>query len=419
MSGENLMRNVIKAASLVGVLALTACGEGIESNSDAAGYEYGADQATISEAIAELDEVTITYQTLSPSGEDPLGAQATVFKELLEERSEGKIELDIVWGMAAAGFDEVRDAVVDGRIDIGYTNPIYYPAEFPVMNGYATASALLETTPFEGELVAQAVGRELAVSDEAIAEEYEQQELVPLVHAMNQGYVNMCNEPVRNEDEWSGKQIRIASVTQSEIASALGAAGVSTDITEAYEALQRGTVTCIMTQTADSMSFGYADVATDIGYTTETSIPRSPAVFFAGPSFDRLPLPYQQLIFDSINESMADWHKGGIDGWSESFSTVADAGGTIDQIDEPSQQVIAEVTDELIDSQIEEGNLPETVREDISGFSEKWKTRAAELGYEDGGDIADVVDWYDSEADLTPWFEELIADESLNALRPE
>ncbi|WP_051298156.1 hypothetical protein [Brevibacterium album] len=403
----------------MGVLALAACGEGIEADSDAAGYEYGADQAAISEAIADLDDVTITYQTLAPSGQDPLGAQANVFKEILEERSEGKIELDIVWGMAAAGFDEVRDAVVDGRIDIGYTNPIYYPAEFPVMNAYATATALLETTPFEGELVAQAVGRELAVTDEAISEEYERQELVPLVHAMNHGYVNMCNQPVRNEDEWSGKQIRIASVTQSEIASALGAAGVSTDITEAYEALQRGTVTCIMTQPSDSLSFGYADAATDIGYTTETSIPRSPAVFFAGPSFDRLPLPYRQLIFDSINESMADWHRAGIGGWSDSFSRVADSGGVIEQIDEPSQQVMAEVTDELIDGLIAEGDLPETVRDDVSGFTEKWKTRAAELGYEDGGDVAEVADWYDSEADLTPWFEELIADESLNVLRPE
>lgn len=412
-------KKTLSALSIAALLGITACGDGMGGEAtEGEGFEYLAEQNEVDEAIGELDPVTISFQTLAPSGEDPLGKQALEFKELAEERSNGQIEVEVIWGMAAAGFDEVRQAVVDGRIDIGYTNPIYYPAEFPIMNAYATATALLDTGPFQNELVAQAVGRELAAADENVQEEYTSQDLVPLVHIMNQGYVNMCNEPVREVDEWSGKQVRIASVTQADMVDALGGSGVSTDITEAYEALQRGTVSCILTQTADSITFGYADVAPEIGYTQETSIPRSPAIMFAGPRFNDLPLPYQQILFDSLNESMAAWTKGGVDGWPSAFERVEEAGGEIAPISSESEQIMAEVTDEAIDGLIEEGNLPESIREDIPAFEDKWNERAVEMGYENGGDIEELLDWYDHEADFVPWYEELIADENLTDLRP-
>ncbi|MCH8565264.1 C4-dicarboxylate ABC transporter substrate-binding protein [Nesterenkonia sp. LB17] len=410
----------LSLVALSSLLGLSACGGGMAGDSDdTAGFEYDAEQSSVDDAIGDLDPVNITFQTLPGSEQGLMGGQAILFQDLVEERSNGQIEVEIIWGMGAAGFDEVRQAVVDGRIDIGYTNPIYYPEEFPVMNAYATASALIPTDPFKGELVAQAVGRELAVSDQAINEEFASQDLVPLVHIMNNGYVNMCNQPVRELDEFSGQQVRIPSVAQSTIVSELGGTGVSMDITETYEALQRGTVSCIFTQAADSVEFGYADVATEVGYAEEHFIHRSPAVMFAGPAFNDLPLPYQQILYDGLNESIAPWTKGGIDGWAQSFERALDAGGSIEPLSDDTEDAIGSVTDDLIEGHIEDGDLPESIREDIAQFEEKWDARATELGYENGGDIADLADWYEEDVDLEPWFEELTGDESLTGQRPE
>lgn len=406
--------------SLTVLLALTACGDGLEGGSeDVDGFDYGADQEVVDDAIVDLEPTTIRFQTLPGSEQGLMGGQAVEFKELVEERSNGQIEVEIIWGMAAAGFDEVRDAVVDGRIDIGYTNPIYHAEEMPVMNAYATASALIPTDPYKGELVAQAIGRELAVTDDAIIEEYDSQDLVPLAHIMNNGYISMCNEPVIELDDWSGKQVRIPSVAQSQIVSALGGSGVSMDITEAYEALQRGTVSCILTQAADSIEFGYADVAYEVGYAQENFIHRSPAVMFAGPSFNNLPLPYQQIVYDGLNESLASWTKGGIDGWAQAFERATDAGGSIEPLADDTEEVIGEVTEDLIDEHIDAGHLPESIHNDIAELEEKWNQRASDMGYENDGEISDLTEWYDEDADITPWFEEMTGDETLRAQRPE
>src|SRR5699024_5651051 len=106
-SGKSTLAGLAVAA----LLGLTACGGGMESgDAEGDGFDYQAEQNVVDEAIAELEPVTLTFQTLAPSGEDPLGKQALEFQRIAEERSNGQIEIEIVWGMAAAGFDEVRQA---------------------------------------------------------------------------------------------------------------------------------------------------------------------------------------------------------------------------------------------------------------------------------------------------------------------
>src|SRR5699024_4036520 len=117
----------IKTLSTMGVLVvaglvLSACGgetaSGDSAGGEDAGFEYGAPQEEVDAVLEDLEPVTLTYQGGANSA-DAINATASVnFQQYIEERSGGKITLDMVWGQAIAPYVEVTDALLDGRLDI-------------------------------------------------------------------------------------------------------------------------------------------------------------------------------------------------------------------------------------------------------------------------------------------------------------
>ena len=68
--------------------------------------------------LADLEPVTLSYQPGGSSAESVTAANGLAFKEYVEERSGGKITLETTWGQAIAPYDELVDALNDGRVDI-------------------------------------------------------------------------------------------------------------------------------------------------------------------------------------------------------------------------------------------------------------------------------------------------------------
>src|SRR5699024_893374 len=168
------------------------------------------------------------------------------------------------------------------------------------VNDLGTVMAALKPSPYQGELVANAVGNELGWNNESVLETYEELGLTPLTpFAASGGYYSVCNSVVDSEDDWDGLQVRIASTAQAAQVKHLGATPVSMEYAETFEALQRGTVDCTLGQLVPSAESGIFEVAPNLGFTTESSFSRSPGAYLAGSSFTDMPLAYQQIIFDS------------------------------------------------------------------------------------------------------------------------
>src|SRR5699024_6020431 len=151
LKGEPMMRNALNttrarraamATAALGVLSLTmsACagsagsGGGGGGGEAGEGFAYDAPQEEVDAAIADLDPITIKFQPSSASPDSVMAPAGTVFKEIVEERSGGKITVELVWGQAIAGYAEVHDALSDGRLDVAYTLPVYDPAQFAAVN---------------------------------------------------------------------------------------------------------------------------------------------------------------------------------------------------------------------------------------------------------------------------------------------
>ena len=415
----------LSAAAAALALVLAGCGgnaEG-EENGNAAedtGFEYGASQEEVNAIVEDLEPVTITFQPSAASQNSVMAPAGTVFKDIVEERSNGKITVDIVWGQAIAGYDEVHDALADGRLDVAYTLPVYQPDEFPALNDLGTAMAGLSSSPFLGELVSNAVGNELGWQNESLLQSYEEKGLTPLTAlAASGGYYTVCGAPVEDAEDWNGTQVRIASTAQSAQVSELGATPVSMEYAETFEALQRGTVDCTLGQLVPSAEAGIFEVAPNLGYTTDHSFSRAPGAYLAGSSFDDLPLAYQQIIFDSNRFASAGGMQAVIGGNAEAVAQAKEAGGEVSPFSDEVQDQIGSYAEELTEEAVQNGNIDEDIVSIIAEYEEQWTAELEELGYTDGGTTADFDDWYDTETDYMDYAIATYENSAAMDFRPE
>ncbi|GAA4505637.1 TRAP transporter substrate-binding protein [Brevibacterium yomogidense] len=406
---------VVAASLVVSACAGSAGTEGEGGGGD--GFDYGASQEDVDAALDDLDPVTITYQAGAQSPQSVSALSAHNLKEYVEGRSGGKITVDVVWGQAIAGYGEIDDALADGRVDISYALPIYQPTEHPEFNALATATAGMPNSPVLGELVGNAALVDLAWNSDELLDRYEERGLTALTPMISTGtYLSVCRDEGTSLDDMDGRQIRVASVAHEKQTMALGASPVSMEYVEVFEALQRGTVDCTFAQLLPSEESGLLEVANHVAYTSEENSlsGRSAGANLAGVGYQKLPLAYQQIIFDSQMEGFAVSNDVITEGHKRAIQQLMDAGGEVTQMADDADKRIGEVNDELFADIEESGVIGSDVQERTSETVEKWRQIAEELEYADEGGFEDMHEWYDvDEHDFTPLAERLFEEAAL------
>ena len=396
-------------------LALSGCaggaGGGSAGSGGGEGFAFGASQEDVDAVLADLEPVTLTYQPPAASPQSIMAPAATAYQEYIEERSGGKITLDVVWGQAIAGYSEVDDALADGRLDLAYSLPIYSPAEYPSFDAIATSLSGLPISPVVGEAVYSAVAADIGWQSQSLLDEYEAQGVTPLTPVISSGgYYPVCTQEGSAPDDWQGRQIRVASTSHLGVVEELGASPVSMEYVEVFEALQRGTVDCTLAQLLPSAEGGLLEVAPHISYSSDEYSLSSRAVGaeLAGSSFETLPLAYQQIIFDAASATF-----GGIvgitaDGNAESVRQAKAAGGTIEPMDSETEKIIGTVQEEQHAAVVEKGLLGDDIEQRVQESADAWSGVAADLGLEDQGSFEDLDEWWESgELDFAPMGEQL------------
>lgn len=423
LSSHVIVRSIGGAGAAV-ALTLSGCAGSVSSggSSDGGGegFEYGAPQEDVNGIIEDFEPVTLTFQPVAASPTSIASPAGTVMKDLVEERSNGKIDIEIVWGQAIAGYDEIPDALSDGRLDLAYTIPTYNPQEFPAVNDLATTTALLPSSPFLGEFLPHAVYNDISWTTDAVLSGYEEKGLVPLTPLIpSAGYFAFCTEPTTAESDWQGKQARIGSVAQSAMMQDLGASPVSMEHTEVYEALQRGAVDCNLGPAAVSAESGLVEVAPNLSYATDTSFPRAAGAFLAGSSFAELPLAYQQIIFDSNALASGGVVRGQTDGAAEVIRQAKEHGGEVVAIDEGAQAVLRETSESLTADAVADGRIDHDIAATLAESVERWTEELEESGFGDQGDTATFDEWYDDSTDFSEFARTVYESSAAMEHRPE
>lgn len=418
-----------RTISALGVLAtaaltLTACAgsAGQEGDATGEGFEYGASQEEVNEVIAELEPVTLDYQPAANSPSAVEAPSAIEFKEFVEERSNDQIEINLVYGRAIAGYEEIDDALNDGRLDLSFHVPVYNPSDYATYDALSTALQGLPVSPVAGEAIYNAVAEDIAWSTPALLEEYEAMGITPLTPMMGAGgYYSVCNSEGSAPSDWQGRQVRVANTSHLGVVDALGASPVSMEYVEVYEALQRGTIDCTFAQMMPSSAGGIFEVAPHLTYSSDDyslSARTSPALL-AGSSFKQLPLAYQQILFDAAAVSAGGWVADTVNGNHDAVTQAKEAGGTITPMNAETEKIIGESQEEQLQQIIDEGRLDADIVDRIAESAEKWTKVAEELGITETGDFEDMDEWWeDRSIDFHPLSQQVFEEAALEH-RPE
>lgn len=212
------------------VLILSACGNDDDSTTPA--NAEGDKATTSSEKPTKLSFAFFTTETTF------LGQMVQYWADQIEERSEGRVDMEIYYSGtlldASNMYDGVRQKVADG----GLTVLQYEPGKYPLVE-------LAELIPYDGAEVSSKVAYDLA-------QEYPIEALSDLklltVFANDQNYL-FTNHPVKSLADINGKQYRAAGAYMDLIKD-FGAAGVGMSQAEQAEALQTAIIDGTVTERA-------------------------------------------------------------------------------------------------------------------------------------------------------------------------
>lgn len=308
-TGQRFARRPIGVIGAVGalVLGLSACSGaaagGGQLSPDGISVPYDATVEEWQAAFADVEPIDIVFQTAT-SATSPGGTRQAELVERIAAKSDGKLQVELIFGDALVGEVESDEGLVDGRLDLHLVVTPLQPDDFPITGVVQPeASALRGSSVEVGSFALQGAANEIAFQTPELLAEIEDKGMkviTPLTPAGN--IVIACSQQLTSFADLAGKQIRAASPAQFAQIEAIGATPVSVAFQDLYESVQRGIVDCITVQATTLLTLQMADLVPYLMSPVGTSFSGTTATEVAGAKWDELPLQAQQLIFDSISQ---------------------------------------------------------------------------------------------------------------------
>ena len=428
MQNKRRARLGMVALATAGLVALAGCSsaDGGDSAGPAgegplhAGLPWGSSAEEFAAAVADMDPVHLTIQSSAPSAASSRAWTSLQFKERVEEYSGGKIEVEIVYANAISSLIDNDDAVLDGRLDMTNIVPLYEPSKYPVNALLSEMTLVRDSGPFVAELQLNSTLNEAAMELPGALEEYQDQGLMVAFPALSQGEtVFLCSEPTVSEQDFKGLQLRVPGIAHSNAAAALGSTPVSLTQAESYEALQRGVIDCTIASLSIAYVYNQVEVAPFITQGIGVALPTSPAATVLGQKVIDLPLTARQIVWDAA-------YLFSINGIAqetsivvpEALQAISAAGGEVLAADDAVNKTIKGANAKLEAKWDETAGVP-GFTEQLWDMQDAWAEKLADLGYEDGGTLAEYLEWGPKgpeDLDLTAWSDALY--EVVSSLRP-
>lgn len=397
----------------VSALLLAGCGGSVGDTSGAAdqgvGVEPGASKEEYAEALADMEPVELTFQAAS-SASGGNADRDRAFAEAIEEWSDGKISVEVLFGYPIAAPSEVASALQDGRLDLGYEIPQYAPSEYPAISELVNLQSSGGSGTAVSDFANVAATADVAWNTPEIHREYEAMGVTPLVPVEAEfSHVAMCTTQADSAEDLNGAVISAGAPDLLQMIDSIGASGTSLPYTELYEGLQRGVIDCAVNGLKVGMATGVSEVAPHIVAPQDGSLGRSTAALLAGGQWDDLPLAAQQLIYDQLEVYINGQFEVSTRDYVDAMEDFSGGFHTVD--DETEESLDATV--EALRADVESSGALDGAQliADYDAAQEKWTQVVEELGYEDSGNWADFAENLDGESvDFMPLAERMMED---------
>lgn len=193
--------------------------------------------ASLQGAALAQDKIAIRYADQFPPTHLLSRLSGQAFKQLIEERSNGRIEVTLFPGEQLAKAAGMLDAVKNNIADIGTVGTVYITDRMPL-----TSVAELPGL-FDNAMAGSTAGRAL-VEDFLLEREYLRNGVRPLWFLAIPPYQLMFTKEnqLASMADLSGQKLRVSGAVSEFVANVLGAVPVKMSAGDLYLGLQRGTV---------------------------------------------------------------------------------------------------------------------------------------------------------------------------------
>ena len=300
-----------------------------------AGLSFAAGSAAWAD-LADMDPITLRLAHVV-NEQDSFHVAAERFRDIVEERSEGRITVELFPNATLGAERTLLEGMQIGSVDMGV-----------ITNG-PVANFLEEMAVFELPFLFPSVEAAHAVLDGEIGQELldrlQEVNLVGLGFA-ERGFRNITNSQreIREPSDLQGLRIRvIENPVYIAAFRELGANAIPMAWTEALTAMQQGTIDGQENPVGVVYSFGLNETQTHM---TMTRHIYAPAVFVMGaPMWNRLPEAAQELVVEAAREGGAHARAFNAEMEASQLEALSEAGMAIieDPDLSPFQEAVAPV----------------------------------------------------------------------------
>jgi len=219
------------------------------------------------------------------------------FAGLVEQKSAGKVVLEIFPAAQAYKPAEVIEAVVTGAIEAGMTTNMDWSGIIPAMDVFVVPYLITSYPVIEAALSGE-VGKKLF----QLMEGKGVKPLLWFFQTRTMVYTSR-DKPLKLPEDFRGKKMRGTSKIMNKGVEALGASPVSVSGPEVYMALQHGTIDIGLTDVSAALARHYYEVHK---YATVTNDFAVSFVAFMNPKlWNSIPPDGQKAIMDAARETQA------------------------------------------------------------------------------------------------------------------
>lgn len=208
---------------LVSSFILVACSSNEKTGSASNDIKEGEDSRK---------KYTLTVNNFEPAGAHLDVNVYKVWEELVEEKTNGQVDVDVQHGGVLGPPTTVHTDVAAGLFDVGIVIPnhAYDTKFFP----YSIA-----TLPFSAENSRQAAELLTEFTEKVLVnDEFDMKVGVPFT---SDGYDLISSKPI-DVNKFKGLKMRVSTSAESKFVQEMGGGPVALKVNDAYEALQKGTI---------------------------------------------------------------------------------------------------------------------------------------------------------------------------------
>ena len=319
MVGRQRRRSKLVALALAGALALSACGA-----------RGGGTASSGGDDAAEGETFTIKFShVVTPA--TPKGQAAEKFKEIVEEKSEGRITVEIYPNSELYGDPNELQALQSNSVQMLAPSSAKFTTIAPALQ-VLDLPFLFDTVEDIPDIVSpdSAAGKAIYENEELAANQ------IKVMGLWDNGLKQLSsNTEMRTPENLSGLSFRIqpSDVLQSQFES-WGASSTPLAFAEVYNALQQGVI--------DGQENPYSNIESQNMHTVQTHITESNhgyvgyVLVINNEFFEGLPADLQDIVQESSDEASTYNREIAADLNAEARTTIEEAGNT----------TILELTDE-------------------------------------------------------------------------